>query len=345
MSIQPVPAAPATVPFPGLNEKAAGTYNAAAFAWGNQMPAYAEGLKALGDNVFNNATEAKTSADTAATKASESVAAADIAVIAAQTAVNSPGSMATSTTSLALSSGDKVLVLAEADKDFAVGQFLVVSSVASPTVNYMTGRVKAYDKPGKSLTMGDITPNGAGTHADWSIAVGVGPSNVPRVAYDNRATLRTMTPVQSASVVVSGLGLFTFDQGSNEIDDDETCFATGTGRWLLEAASMDVVDGWFKFQLDQLLSMPVTLFGSARSLLTSVGAAQNVVAATAVCYGASVGDRVLVTPPGPLQYGAGCWGAVTAPDLVTVYINNPSAGNAATNVAGIFRFVVFKESV
>lgn len=342
MAIQPVPAAPAALPFPGLNEKAAGTYNASAFAWGNQMPAYADGIKALGDNVLNNANEAKGSADLAATKADDSVAARDIAVAAAQAAVNSPGAIATSTTSLVLGSGDKVFVLVESGKDFAVGQYIVASSLANPMVNYLKGRVKAYDKPSKTLTMGDVTASGAGTYADWSIAVGVGPNIVPRVAYDDRATLRAMTPVLSASIIVSNLGLFSFVLGSTEIDDDETCFATATGRWLLEAAALDVVDGWFKPVLD-LLQFEGTraLHGSIINTVVSLST-NPILIGVAYVSGATPGDRVVVAPPYVIQ-GAGqpiLSGVVAASGLVNIY------AVALAGIAipiGLYKFTVLKE--
>lgn len=65
---------------------------------------------------------------------------------------------------------------------------------------------------------------------------------VPVIAYDNRGSLRTNTTAGRA--IVDGLGLFAFEAGSTEPDDDESCFATATGRWLLEAVHWDVVDSW-----------------------------------------------------------------------------------------------------
>lgn len=65
---------------------------------------------------------------------------------------------------------------------------------------------------------------------------------VPVIAYDNRGSLRTNTTAGRA--IVDGLGLFAFEAGSTEPDDDESCFATATGRWLLEAVHWDVVDAW-----------------------------------------------------------------------------------------------------
>lgn len=343
MAIQPVPAAPAALPFPGLNEKAAGTYNATAFAWGNQMPGYADGIKALGDNTFNNATEAKNSADLSAAKAVDSAAARDVALLAAQTAVNAPGSMATSTTSLAVNSGDKVFVLVEVGKDFAVGQFIVASSLANPLTNYFKGRVKAYDKPSKTLTMGDVAASGSGTYADWSIAVGVGPNSVLRVAYDDRATLRAMTPAAPASIIVGSLGLFSFVSGSTEPDDDETCFAATGGRWLLEAAHIDVVNGWFLPHL-ALINGNI-LYGSFTTPVATISATQQVIAGTLRVLGITVGDVVVITPPA-MPTGSTyptTSAVVTALDTITVYHTNHSA--STLNVAqGIYRIAVFKEN-
>ncbi len=74
MAIQPVPAEPVAPEFPALADKASGTYNAKAYAWGTGMPGFATGIKALADNVHHNATEAEDAAS-AAEMASQAAAA------------------------------------------------------------------------------------------------------------------------------------------------------------------------------------------------------------------------------------------------------------------------------
>lgn len=167
MSIQPVPAAPATVPFPGLNEKAAGTYNAAAFAWGNQMPAYAEGLKALGDNVFNNATEAKAHADIANQRAEQVNEAREEVLAAALTAVNAPGTLATSTTSLDLLPGMKAFVV-QSGKAMVPGQYVTLAHSAS---ELLYGRIQSYDTDTGAVQMLASHVVGSGIFSSWSLSL------------------------------------------------------------------------------------------------------------------------------------------------------------------------------
>ena len=61
------------------------------------------------------------------------------------------------------------------------------------------------------------------------------------VAYADRAQMRTTEPTAGAPTIVEGLGLFAWAAGSDEPDDDETCFATENGCWLLQAPSFDLV--------------------------------------------------------------------------------------------------------
>ncbi|KRC30689.1 hypothetical protein [Acidovorax sp. Root217] len=176
MAIQPVPDAPATVPFPGLNEKAAGTYNALAYAWGNQMPTYAVGIKALGDNVLNNANETKTNADIAVAKAGEGVAARDVAVAAAITALTAPGTLATSTTSMTIAQGEPAFVI-EAGKNLRAGMFV---TIGAPGGQVMYGRIQFYDNATGEIEVFVSYTEGAGTYSQWTVAVSGPPARIPR---------------------------------------------------------------------------------------------------------------------------------------------------------------------
>lgn len=169
------------------------------------------------------------------------------------------------------------------------------------------------------------------------------------VDYDDRGTLRSTTDGRLA--LVESLGLFRFVSGSTEPDDDESCFATATGRWLLQAAHWDLVDTWQlpddeardAYDEDEPLRFASSfaskgLTGSATCAITSVAAVASA-AFTGAVTGAAVGDRVIATPPaalgntdadsGQLSYHA--W--VSAADTVTVRLTNASAAAATTNTA------------
>lgn len=190
--------------------------------------------------------------------------------------------------------------------------------------------------------------------------------SIPVISYEDRGTLRTNTTATRA--IVDGLGLFVFEVGSTEPDDDESCFATGTGRWLLEAAHWDLVDSWqapdrqvidddleefaatkadlFTAQTDtsnlQARWPGRVLFGTAASSITTVAAVTQV-SFTGTVTGAAVGDRVVANPPNAMGARIAAYARVTAANTITVYLNNPSAASQSIT-AGTWQLAVFKES-
>ena len=171
------------------------------------------------------------------------------------------------------------------------------------------------------------------------------------VTYDSRATLRSQTPTAGEMAVIDGLGLFVWESGSTEPDDDESCFATSTGRWLLEAVHWDVVDAWQlpeieerdAYDEDEPLRFASSfaskvLTGTATCAITSVASVAST-SFTGTVTGAAVGDRVTATPSAELgatsaetgRLGYYAW--VSAPDTVTVMLTNASAESANTNAA------------
>lgn len=170
--------------------------------------------------------------------------------------------------------------------------------------------------------------------------------------YADRAQLRTTTGTHAA---VEGLGLFEYAPGSDEPDDDESCFATASGKWLMVCPHWDVVSAWQlpddavrdEYDEDEPLRFASSfassfaskvLSGTATCAITSVA---NVSSAsfTGTVIGASVGDSVVATPPaqlgndatdtGRLSYHA--W--VSAADTVTVMLTNAGTAAATTNTA------------
>lgn len=149
--------------------------------------------------------------------------------------------------------------------------------------------------------------------------------------YDSRNTLRTLTPSDGDVAIVVGLGMFAFDLGSTEPDDDESCFATASGRWLLEAVSWDLVNDW---QLPDFEAQYIgTLYGSAVCTISSV-AISSAASFSGVVSGAMPGDIVLASPPAQIST-ANTWGSyyayVSAPDTVVVSLVNANP-NLAVNI-------------
>lgn len=151
------------------------------------------------------------------------------------------------------------------------------------------------------------------------------------VAYADRGTLRSLTTLTD-SVIVDGIGLFRHVTGSIEPDDDETCFATATGRWLLQCPHSDFITA-------QLISAPLIYTASAVNTIGTV-AAVSVVSQTIAVAGASTADSVVVTPPAVMQGRLCVYGYVSAPGVVTVSVANPSASISAAVPAGSWRIAV-----
>ena len=173
--------------------------------------------------------------------------------------------------------------------------------------------------------------------------------------YDNRAALRSLSPANGDAKVVKGLGMFIWESGSTEPDDDESCFATATGRWLLQAAHWDLVDAWqlpeveerdaydedepLRFASSFAASFAAKVItGSATCAITSVATTAST-SFTGTVTGAAVGDRVIATPPAALGATAaetgrlGYHAFVSAANTVTVMLTNASAAAATTNTA------------
>ena len=173
--------------------------------------------------------------------------------------------------------------------------------------------------------------------------------------YDNRAALRSLSPANGDAEVVKGLGMFIWESGSTEPDDDESCFATATGRWLLQAAHWDLVDAWqlpeveerdaydedepLRFASSFAASFAAKVItGSATCAITSVATTAST-SFTGTVTGAAVGDRVIATPPAALGATAaetgrlGYHAFVSAANTVTVMLTNASAAAATTNTA------------
>lgn len=90
------------------------------------------------------------------------------------------------------------------------------------------------------------TVNGMSLLSGDPLAIERSATSLRRITYDNRGVLRTpvLTPQVDDSTLVESLGLFMWINTKLEPDDDETCFTTETGQWLLQAPAWDLVDAW-----------------------------------------------------------------------------------------------------
>jgi len=122
----------------------------------------------------------------------------------------------------------------------------------TPIELYRSGTAAATPSAG-NLVLGELALNYADGKLFYKDGAGIVKSlgKLPHYLYTNRNDLRNLTATTGDSVVVEGIGLFTFYLGSTEIDDDDSCFATSTGRWLLEAVSPDFMKAYMDFAAQQ----------------------------------------------------------------------------------------------
>lgn len=140
-------------------------------------------LVAIAGNVVSNATQAQA---------------------AALNALNAPGTMATSTTSLAIGTGTKTLTV-QAGKLLAVGMEVTIASTASPA-NRMSGPVMSYNSATGALTVNVIITAGSGTFANWTVSLGRVTPETATVAEMQSGTaddVRHVTPKRVKDAIVA----------------------------------------------------------------------------------------------------------------------------------------------
>jgi hypothetical protein len=348
MPITALPPAPSRTLRPADFANQADTFLAALPAFGTEANALAEEVNGVRDAtaVIKTETQAIKDAAVAETQAIKDAAVAETQAIkdAAETIRDQAAGSATAAANSA------AIASARAAEAAASANFIGPWSGLSGPLN-MPASVLHNGRTWRLLAnLPDVTASEPGVSGDWDQS-----SSLSIVSYEDRGTLRTAPEVPGTMAIVDGLGLFTWHAGSDEPDDDESCFATATGRWLLEAAHWDVVDTWqlpdddardawdedeqqrFASSFASSFASKV-LFGTATCAISSVAATSSV-SFTGTVTGAAVGDRVIATPPAQLGSDAAntsrlayhAW--VSAPNTVTIMLTNASAAAATVNSA------------
>ena len=362
-----VPAAPVVPPFPALGDPA---FNQLSYTWGAALPGVSGEVQAIAVAAHTNATVAKEKAAAAVATAAQAVTdtnAIKTAAVNETTAIKTAAVNETTAikNAAAISAGE---ALASANASALSADQSEASRIAASKLNLGSKAAPpTLDNQGEALTAGttyyDITLDRwrVWTGVAWgegvSAVAGVSSINgltgdvvlpPPQlVAYGNRANLRSQTPASGELAIVDGLGLFVFVLASDEPDDDESCFATATGRWLLECPHWDVVADW---QLPDDAARDEAIESLGRILRATVACPVTSVAAvsqatfTAVVPGAVETATVLATPLAALDARLAVSARISAANTVTVTLNNPSAAvTAASGIPANWQITVFKE--
>jgi hypothetical protein len=205
------------------------------------------------------------------------------------------------------------------------------ASTKLATTAFVSATSFSTNLPGQTGSNGKFLKTN-GSVASWQVSL-------PVSTYDNRSVLRSTPGVLDGDLyLIKELGLFAWHSSSTELDDDETCFAATGGRWLLECPYYDFI---YAEDLAFKDSWPGKILSVSKLCsITSISSVSQV-SFTALVFGASVGDRVIATPPDAMDARISFYARVTATDTVTVYLNNPSA-STATIATGTWAISVIK---
>lgn len=132
------------------------------------LPEWTTQANALSTDVNAKSIVASDAATAATTKAGEALASANTAVAAASSAINTPGTNATSTTSITPVIGANSFTLAQTGKTFIVGQFVTVADSTSPSTKFFNGPITAFNSGTGAITV-DARVVAGGTSSSWVI--------------------------------------------------------------------------------------------------------------------------------------------------------------------------------
>jgi len=94
------------------------------------------------------------------------------------------------------------------------------------------------------------TINGVSVLDGGDLVIARSPTSLASLPYESRGTLGydpvapNLPNVVDDSIVVEGIGLFMWVSTTDEPDDDETCFTTPSGQWLLSIPAFDLLSAW-----------------------------------------------------------------------------------------------------
>lgn len=152
-------------------------------------------------------------ADAAASAADAAASAADAAASAVAAAAYAGQLTLTSTSSLAIGTGSKVFTVSS-NLSLSAGQFILITSNAAPSTNYMWGQIASYSST--TLTVTVAATGGSGTHADWIMYL-----TGERGATGATGTIGDLSGVPTATIATADYVIFQDVSDSNLTKRDD----------------------------------------------------------------------------------------------------------------------------
>ena len=298
----PLSVAPTPVPAPQRGDRA--TFSPrydAHITW--QINAVAQ-FNAVAVNVSHNAADAALSATAAYTQAALATDKAGAAQVSATSAATSASSANTFRNYAADSAAAALASASASEASSTTAQTWATAAIAAGALAGVPGFTGNARKA--------LVANASETGLEFTEVV------TRVLAYTARASLRGVETLPT-QYLVRQLGLFEWQAGSTEPDDDASCFRTASGAWTMIAADPDfAAELWLAEQ---------PLRGRVQMTLTSLVAGAFAEISAAVP-GARVGDSALVTPGVLLPAGVTVQASVASAGTITLRIANGAAGTA-----------------
>lgn len=212
-------------------------------------------------------------------------------------------------------------------------------------IDTVAGLTSALGEKQATLVSGENikTINGQDVIGSGNLQIDSG-AGIHKMSYAKRAELRALA---GEYAMVDTLGFFQFEEGSVEVDDDESSFATANGCWILQCPSFDLIEAW---NLPRNNMLNVRVIPGAINMTATAVAGNSIVSVTSPLPGVEPGDTVIMTPPGGLgtttaglsilNYYAYC----TIAGTVGIVITNVSAASVpiAPKAIGLWPVLVIK---
>lgn len=161
--------------------------------------------------------------------------------------------------------------------------------------------------------------------------------------YDSRDSLRTLIVANNKLAAIDGLGMFYYSSTSTETDDDETCFATATGRWLMIGMHPDYIDAHTLKQNSTTTVLPVFIRHPFTSTIATISA-NSESSMTFSVPGAKLGANVVITLPASLGFRAlylrSAYGSVQGDGVLTVVLVAGTNGDTSLAIAGYSALII-----